>query len=232
MRVSAPIRLTLSLLAAVGLHGALFGVAAAVLSHGSAEHAAPVAVDVEVVEIVAPRPDPVADSAPAPIERAVQRPAAFTRAHAVVRSRQVALVGNPIPIDPTAASDAPGIPTAAPISATPAATAPAARVPSSAASSAGALLSAKPRYRSNPTPDYPLPSRRRREEGIVLLDVVVQADGTPSAIKLNRSCGHALLDRAALDAVRRWTFEPARAAGVAVSSLVVVPVRFSLADQP
>ena len=94
------------------------------------------------------------------------------------------------------------------------------------------MVSAQPRYHTNPRPDYPLPSLRRREEGIVLLNVQVQADGTPAAISLNRSCGHPLLDRAALDAVRRWTFEPARAAGVPVASLVVIPVRFSLAEQP
>ena len=92
--------------------------------------------------------------------------------------------------------------------------------------------SAKPRHRSNLAPDYPIPaSAGRGEEGIVLLDVQVQADGTPAAISLNRSCGHPLLDRAALEAVRRWTFEPARAAGVPVSSLVVIPVRFSLDDR-
>ena len=95
----------------------------------------------------------------------------------------------------------------------------------------GAVVSAKPRYHSNPKPDYPIPSLRRREEGIVLLNVVVQADGTAAAISLNRSCGHPLLDRAALDAVRRWTFEPARAAGLPVSSLAVIPVRFSLDDR-
>ena len=100
-----------------------------------------------------------------------------------------------------------------------------------AAQGGGGAVSAKPRYRSNPTPDYPIPSKRRGEEGIVLLNVQVQADGTPAAISLKRSCGHPLLDRAALDAVRRWTFEPARAAGVAVSSLAVIPVRFSLDDR-
>jgi protein TonB len=94
----------------------------------------------------------------------------------------------------------------------------------------GGDVSAKARFRSNPTPDYPIPSKRRREEGIVLLNVQVAVDGTPAAVSVNRSCGHPLLDRAALDAVRRWTFEPARAAGVPVSSLVVIPVRFSLDD--
>jgi protein TonB len=96
---------------------------------------------------------------------------------------------------------------------------------------ANTIVSASPRYLSNPAPDYPLPCKRRHEEGIVLLNVIVQPDGLPAAISLDRGSGYPLLDRAALDAVRHWTFEPARAAGVPVSSLIVVPVRFSL-DQP
>ncbi len=78
----------------------------------------------------------------------------------------------------------------------------------------------------------PLPSLRRHEAGMVLLNVVVQPNGIPAAITLNKSCGHPLLDRAALEAVHGWTFEPARAAGLPVSSLVVVPVRFSLSEGP
>jgi protein TonB len=61
--------------------------------------------------------------------------------------------------------------------------------------------------------------------------VVVEVDGLPGAVSLNRSSGYPLLDRAALDAVRQWTFEPARAAGVAVPSAVVIPVRFDLSDE-
>ncbi|HVV17217.1 MAG TPA: energy transducer TonB, partial [Polyangia bacterium] len=99
-------------------------------------------------------------------------------------------------------------------------------------SGGGALVSATPRYRTNPPPDYPLPCRRRREEGVVLLSVVVEASGLPAAVSLSRGSGHPLLDRAALEAVRHWTFEPARAAGVAVRSSVVVPVRFSLSEAP
>jgi protein TonB len=64
------------------------------------------------------------------------------------------------------------------------------------------------------------------------LNVFVQTDGLPSTVSLNRSSGHPLLDASALAAVRRWTFEPARAAGLAVASLVVVPVRFSLLEPP
>jgi protein TonB len=88
-----------------------------------------------------------------------------------------------------------------------------------------------PRYRSNPRPDYPVPSLRRREEGTVLLTADVKPDGTTSAVSLKQSCGFPMLDKAAIDAVRRWTFEPARVDGRAVATQVVVPVRFSLDDR-
>jgi periplasmic protein TonB len=228
------LRLPLSLLAATALHAAVFGVAAAVLSRPPAEEAAPVAVPLEV-EVIAPRPDPVADTAPGLAAPPAKLEASPSRPHGVRHSREVALVDHPAPTlaadrsdiaDVADAADAPAVSPAVP----PPSPAPtvAVRASKPAAPGGGAVLSAKPRYRTNPKPDYPIPSRRRGEEGIVLLNVVVQPDGTPAAISLNRSCGHPLLDRAALDAVRRWTFEPARTAGVPVSSLVVIPVRFSL----
>ena len=222
-------RLTIGLLAAVGLHGALFGVAAAFLSRVPAKTQAPVAVEVDVEVIAPPKPDPIADSAPA------AKPAPAPSKSRVARHvREVALLDSSAPTsavaEPSTDVDAPTVSTPAPAGAPSSAPATPVRV-SATAQSGGAVISAKPRYHSNPKPDYPIPSLRRQEEGIVLLNVQVQADGTPAAISLNRSCGHPLLDRAALEAVRRWTFEPARAAGLPVSSLVVIPVRFSLDDR-
>ena len=94
----------------------------------------------------------------------------------------------------------------------------------------GAVTAAQPQYRSNPAPEYPIASHRRHEEGTVLLKVAVGADGLPTAVSLERSCGHRLLDDAALETVRRWTFAPARAGGVAIASVVVIPVRFAAAQ--
>ncbi|MCE9609118.1 MAG: energy transducer TonB [Chthoniobacter sp.] len=96
--------------------------------------------------------------------------------------------------------------------------------------SAGAGLgNTKPRYRSNPRPDYPAEARRLRQKGRVLLDVEVSAEGRALSVEIKRSSGVPSLDAAALAAVRRWTFEPARTAGVAVSARVEVPVQFDLA---
>ena len=65
----------------------------------------------------------------------------------------------------------------------------------------------------------------------MLLNVIVGADGRVHALSIARNSGHALLDEAALDAVRAWTFEPARVAGRPVASQALVPVRFSMTER-
>jgi protein TonB len=85
-------------------------------------------------------------------------------------------------------------------------------------------------YLSNPKPEYPEKARALHQQGVVLLGVEVGADGRPSEVTITRSSGFPELDQAAVRAVRRWTFEPARAGGLPVSSRVVVPVHFSLED--
>lgn len=84
------------------------------------------------------------------------------------------------------------------------------------------------RYRRNPAPDYPPEARRRREEGVVLLRVTVDARGRVETAEVAQSSGSDLLDEAARKAVRRWEFEPARRGRKAVPSTVTVPVRFRL----
>jgi len=228
-------RFPLSLAVAVAMHGVLFGVAGAVLAHRASAPPAPATVELEV-EVVAPKPDPIAEAlpaAPVPPVRAV--PATLRRSRSSAPRREVAPVDDTVATEPSEVAEAvaPSAPAvAAPPTLVPApAAGPAVLARSSPALSVGRLVSATPRYRVNPPPDYPLPCRHRHEEGTVLVDVVVQPSGLPSTISLHQSSGHPLLDRAALEAVRGWSFEPARAAGVPVASSVVVPVRFSLSEQ-
>jgi len=94
----------------------------------------------------------------------------------------------------------------------------------------GASTGARANYLSNPRPDYPEEAKQMHQQGIVYLDVLVDADGRPNNVSVSRSSGYSLLDHAAVEAVRRWSFEPARAGGLAVSSRVEIPVRFSLSD--
>ena len=83
-------------------------------------------------------------------------------------------------------------------------------------------------YLENPPPTYPPVSRKLGEVGRVLLRVRVSIDGRAEAVELATSSGSDRLDKAALDAVRRWRFVPARQAGVPVEAWVKVPLSFNL----
>ena len=83
-------------------------------------------------------------------------------------------------------------------------------------------------YLANPKPAYPALSRRLGEEGKVMLRVQVTASGLPLAVEVQAGSGSARLDQAALDAVRRWRFVPARRGSASVAATVLVPIVFSL----
>ena len=87
---------------------------------------------------------------------------------------------------------------------------------------------AVPRYGDNARPAYPPLARLRGYQGVVVLFVEVLADGRVGQVEIKRSAGHDILDRAALEAVRIWSFEPGRREGRVVTMSVEVPVRFVL----
>lgn len=79
-----------------------------------------------------------------------------------------------------------------------------------------------------PRPAYPPEAARAREQGIVLVRASIDASGHPDQVGVAQRSGSRVLDRAAVDAVRQWTFAPAIKNGKAVASTVQVPVEFSL----
>lgn len=83
-------------------------------------------------------------------------------------------------------------------------------------------------YLNNPPPDYPSISRRLGEQGLVLLSVLVTENGTAGSVELQTGSGSSRLDQAALEAVKKWRFIPAKRGEQPVSASVVVPVRFSI----
>ncbi|MBN2032899.1 MAG: energy transducer TonB [Deltaproteobacteria bacterium] len=89
---------------------------------------------------------------------------------------------------------------------------------------------AVPLYLKNPPPEYPPAARRRGYEGTVMLDVFVDAEGRVQEIRLIKSSGYAILDRAAIRAVKGWLFEPAREGEGEVAMWVKVPLTFRLKD--
>jgi len=79
---------------------------------------------------------------------------------------------------------------------------------------------------SSPAPRYPREALRRNQGGMVRVRVTVATDGSVDRLELAESSGSRELDRAALEAVRRWTFRPATRDGQAVMATMVIPLEF------
>src|SRR3546814_12104805 len=83
------------------------------------------------------------------------------------------------------------------------------------------MLSAEP-------PRYPRESRRHHEEGIVVLALTLDLDGSVAAISVAQSSGFQRLDEAALRAVRKWRWAPTIRSGQAVKVRGLVEIPFVL----
>jgi protein TonB len=68
-------------------------------------------------------------------------------------------------------------------------------------------------WAGNTAPPYPAMARRLGEEGEVRLDVHVGPDGSVLEVRLKKSSGSALLDRTAIETVKKWRFSPAAVEG-------------------
>jgi len=77
-------------------------------------------------------------------------------------------------------------------------------------------------------PRYPVESRRRKEQGTVYLLVMLGTDGAVADLRVARSSGHERLDKAALDAVRKWRWSPTIRNGEAVPVQGTVDIPFIL----
>ena len=77
-------------------------------------------------------------------------------------------------------------------------------------------------------PVYPESARRAGIEGTSLLRFEINEQGMVSKVTVEKSAGHEELDRAAVAAIQRWRFEPARRGSQAVAVWVTLPIRFEL----
>jgi TonB family protein len=76
--------------------------------------------------------------------------------------------------------------------------------------------------------DYPVESLRKGETGSVTIRVRIDAEGNPSDARVEQSSGFRNLDRAARQAVMRWSYAPKIVNSIAVESEILVPVDFKL----
>lgn len=84
-----------------------------------------------------------------------------------------------------------------------------------------------PRGINTPDPEYSEEARKAKFQGTVVLWMIVGPDGRPRDVKVARSLGMGL-DQKAMETVRTWTFEPARKDGVPVAVQINVEVNFKL----
>ena len=83
-------------------------------------------------------------------------------------------------------------------------------------------------YLNNPKPSYPAMSRRLGEQGNVVVNTLIGADGVPQKAEILRSSGFERLDRAALETALKWRYLPGKRAGVPEAMWFKVPLRFVL----
>ena len=78
-------------------------------------------------------------------------------------------------------------------------------------------------------PVYPAMAQSARVTGTVILEALIAEDGSVDDVKILRSV--ALLDSAAVEAVRQWRFTPTLLNGVPVQIILVVTVAFTLTER-
>lgn len=195
------------------------------------------------MELLASNPAPVQTSRPAaqpeprPRPRPAQKPTQKPAAKPAPRQAQPAVTppvtqpvtqADPSPLPATAPSMSPASTSNAAsstASATPVATGPASAAPAPAKVE---LPSASADYLNNPKPAYPPLSRRLREEGKVVLRVLIETDGTATKAEVRHSSGYERLDQAALQTVLKWRYLPARRNGTPEAMWFNIPINFVL----
>jgi protein TonB len=90
------------------------------------------------------------------------------------------------------------------------------------------LPSSDAEYLQNPKPSYPAISKRKGEQGKVVIRVLIGVDGLPQKAEVKLSSGFERLDQAALGTVQRWRFVPGKRGGVPEPMWFNVPINFLL----
>lgn len=84
-----------------------------------------------------------------------------------------------------------------------------------------------PRAVSAPSPEAPQQSSGKGKEGVSVLSIIVEPDGSTSHIRVVKPVGHGL-DEKAVDAVKTWKFKPATLNGKPVAVQIAVEIKFHL----
>ncbi|MBW1821696.1 MAG: energy transducer TonB [Deltaproteobacteria bacterium] len=90
------------------------------------------------------------------------------------------------------------------------------------------ILEARPIYRINPPPSYPIIARKRGYQGNVVLEVLINKQGKVIDFRVFSSSGYSILDKTAIASVKKWLFQPGMRGSDKIEMWVRVPIRFKL----
>ena len=87
-----------------------------------------------------------------------------------------------------------------------------------------------PRPVNHPDPEYSDEARRAGRQGTCTISLIVSKEGDPENIKVSSPLGMGL-DEKAIEAIRKWTFEPARKEGKPVTVQISIAVTFRMGKE-
>nr|WP_315466023.1 TonB family protein [uncultured Rhodoferax sp.] len=225
-------RNTTVILAVLVLHGAVLWA----MHSGLLRRVAEVVVPAEMlVEIMAPAPAPAAAQTTPQPKTTVKPQTSKPSTPAQVNPTPV-VTSQPTPV-PLAVAPSPSAPS--PSAAAPTAVANASTNPngSSTSPAAPAAPAAPPKlelpssdadYLNNPKPSYPAASKSRREQGLVVVRVFIDAEGQASQASIKQSSGFERLDLTSLETALKWRYVPGKRAGVPQGMWFDVPFNWQI----
>ena len=78
-----------------------------------------------------------------------------------------------------------------------------------------------------PPPEFPLEMKRNGVSGLVVVTVTINESGSVASAVIKKSTNEAFND-AAMDAVKKWKFKPAKKNDQPISTIVSIPLKFDI----
>jgi periplasmic protein TonB len=93
----------------------------------------------------------------------------------------------------------------------------------------GPAFDVRPVPTKTPPPEYPHSLKRDGVSGVVAVKVLIDATGSVAECSVSKSTNPGF-EEAALEAVKKWKFKPAKKDGAPVEARLIIPIHFQIND--